>query len=129
MTDPVPSKDQVTQAWDDLNALVTFAYEQGFHEIGYSPLNVIDSALADARRENVRWENAHKILLSEIERLKRPAHEREPPHCSTCACGLAPEPAAVPDTVDFFMCCNRFIQHASTCKHAGAAQPPGDSHG
>jgi hypothetical protein len=22
----------------------------------------------------------------------KPAHEREPPHCSTCACGLAPEP-------------------------------------
>lgn len=26
----------------------------------------------------------------EIERLSRPAHEREPPHCSTCGCGLAP---------------------------------------
>jgi hypothetical protein len=24
--------------------------------------------------------------------LSKPAHEREPPHCSTCGCGLAPEP-------------------------------------
>lgn len=24
----------------------------------------------------------------------KPAHERESPHCSTCACGLAPEPPA-----------------------------------
>jgi hypothetical protein len=23
----------------------------------------------------------------EIERLSKPAHEREPPHCSTCECG------------------------------------------
>lgn len=39
-----------------------------------------------------RWENAHQILLAEIERLKRPAHEREGPHCSTCSC--PPYPAA-----------------------------------
>lgn len=31
----------------------------------------------------------------EIERLSRPSHEREPPHCSTCACGIASEPGAV----------------------------------
>jgi hypothetical protein len=35
----------------------------------------------------------------EIERLSRPVHEREPPHCSTCSCGLAPEPAAAPELV------------------------------
>lgn len=75
------------------------------------------------RRENGRWENAHKILLAEnerlrqtirgktfvtaepggdlvqqmrlvgyhdwasaVERLQRPAYEREPPHCPNCSC-------------------------------------------
>jgi hypothetical protein len=40
----------------------------------------------------------------EIERLRRPAHEREPPHCPTCECWKAdaqsapePEPALRPD--------------------------------
>ena len=28
--------------------------------------------------------------------VTKPAHEREPPHCSSCGCGLAPEPAAEP---------------------------------
>lgn len=42
-------------------------------------------------------------LQDEIKRLSRPAHEREPPHCSTCACGLAPEPAReYPDPVTAF---------------------------
>lgn len=33
-------------------------------------------------------------MLGEIERLSRPAHEREPPHCSTCECG-EPEKAGI----------------------------------
>lgn len=38
------------------------------------------------REDDRRWENAHKILLVEIERLKRPWHEREAPHCANCSC-------------------------------------------
>lgn len=35
------------------------------------------------------------FLRVELTRLSRPAHEREPPHCSNCSCGMtAPEPAA-----------------------------------
>lgn len=51
-------------------------------------------AWEEARRENIRWENAHKILLDKIERLKRPPHEREMPHCSTCSCPPYETPAA-----------------------------------
>ena len=70
-----PSKDQVSQAWDDLSRLVEFAYAQGFHELGYSPLNAIDTAMAEARRENARWENAHKILIADNDRLRRQVGE------------------------------------------------------
>lgn len=58
----------------------------------------------------LKLQNGHKILSDENDRFRKqiaelsvhaekwvkrattPAHEREPPHCSTCACGLAPEP-------------------------------------
>lgn len=43
-----------------------------------------DCASLDGERLQALWD--------EIDRLSRPAHEREPPHCSTCACG-AHEPA------------------------------------
>lgn len=38
-----------------------------------------DCASLDGERLQALWD--------EIDRLSRPAHEREPPHCSTCACG------------------------------------------
>lgn len=116
MSEQVPTKDQLSQAWDDLNGLVAFAYEQGFHELGYSPLNVIDNTLADARRENVRWENAHKVVMAERELwksrseringlvLRLNADEGLSPgalaglqRLAQAAGGAAPEPPAEPD--------------------------------
>jgi hypothetical protein len=118
MTDPVPSKDQV---WTNVRIMD----ELGDYDACLSPEHVrqlFENAhrlLQDLRREIVRWENAHKILLADIERhkrdvklleivgkeqeqriaeLKRPAHEREPPHCSNCSCGMtAPEPGVSVD--------------------------------
>lgn len=99
MSDPVPSKE-----CDYLAKL------QHSH-----PMVQLQREVEELRRDNRRWENAHKILLAEVERhkrdvklleivgkeqeqriaeLKRPAHEREPPHCSSCACGMTPEPEA-----------------------------------
>jgi hypothetical protein len=37
--------DQVEQALEDLEDLCQFSYEQGFHELGYNPLQVIKEAL------------------------------------------------------------------------------------
>lgn len=85
--------------------------------------------LAEQRRENVRWENAHKILLAEVERLKRPAHEREPPHCSTCGCGLAqppgddgPRPLWLNDRCHHEGCANPPVDGLSCAKHRGDGQ-------
>lgn len=40
-------------------------------------------------------------LFAEIERLSKPAHERESPHCSTCSCGMQPEPPAIAHSVRY----------------------------
>lgn len=42
------------------------------------------------------WRTVARQFLRAIERLSKPAHEREPPHCSSCSCGMtAPEPEAL----------------------------------
>lgn len=41
-----PSDDEVAQALQHLESLCEFAYEQGFHELGYNPLRIIRRALA-----------------------------------------------------------------------------------
>lgn len=99
MTDPVPSKElfpgEPTAPWDrkdlagpPLNE-AAWNYElRSYYERWQRGAR---EEIENLRRENVRWENAHKILLSENERFRRPAHEREPPHCASCACGMEPE--------------------------------------
>jgi hypothetical protein len=113
MSEHLPSKE-----WNDARIMD----ELGDYDACLSPERVeqiFENAhrlLQHLRRENVRWENAHKILLAEVERhkrdvklleivgkeqeqriaeLKRPAHEREAPHCSSCSCPPY-EPAAEP---------------------------------
>src|SRR5687768_6579024 len=70
MTDPVPSKEQ--------------SIAERLRAIARGVCTPIAVRLAQIEE-----------IADEIERLKRPAHEREPPHCSTCGCGLAPEPPAM----------------------------------
>lgn len=83
----VPSKDPLPEGWIPLS--------QGFrwiadHLMLKTPEFIINNwnckyidARIDMRTGSMRLEPGAK-----------PAHEREPPHCSTCGCGLAPEPAA-----------------------------------
>lgn len=35
------SKTQLTRALDDIQGLCEFAYEQGFHEMGYDPVKAV----------------------------------------------------------------------------------------
>jgi hypothetical protein len=86
MTDPVPSKELRADELTEFDAaLVTIAKRQ-FTEA--------NRCFSDAVCECVHCE-AGRTLIAEIERLKREitrvTGEREPPHCSTCSCGL-PEP-------------------------------------
>lgn len=64
-SEQLPKDSQLVKAWEEVNALVEFAYEQGFHELGYNPLNVIDSAMADLRASLRREENAVKVMAEE----------------------------------------------------------------
>lgn len=42
--------------------------------------------------------SAARLIVHLQDQLAKPAHEREPPHCSTCSCGMPAEPsAAEPD--------------------------------
>lgn len=139
MTEQVPSKkcfhDRFVDLWHEtIESIAKHTRRYG----GAADLfREADRDLAELRRENVRWENAHKVVMSERELWKgraeringivlrlnadeglssgalaglqrlaqaaggaapesKPAHEREPPHCSTCACGLAIEPPVTP---------------------------------
>lgn len=106
------------------------------------------------RRENVRWENAHKILLAENERLKRliQIHEQDIKMWATQADewkakATAPEPAAESALRNCLLLAmrNLHVKHPDSlaaknweaivrfCKEGGvepsplrAAQPPGD---
>jgi hypothetical protein len=51
--------------------------------------------------------------IAALKQLQKPPHEREGPHCSTCSCGLAPEP------------CAHLPKQAAWCPKC-SAQPPRD---
>ncbi len=62
-------------------------------------INIMDISLADAQ---VMYEASEAL-----KRLSRPASEREPPHCPTCACGLHPRANGVvplPDEESSLQC-------------------------
>lgn len=68
MSDPVPSKEEVPDLPSELRR-----FAKGC-ESGY-------------------WTGVFIEAAQELDRLQRPAHEREGPHCSSCSCGMtAPEP-------------------------------------
>jgi hypothetical protein len=78
MTDPVPSKDQLehaTKCFTEANR----CFSDGVCDCGNCEAGrALIAEIENLRRENVRWENAHRILLSEIERLRK---ERVPNVC------------------------------------------------
>jgi hypothetical protein len=67
MTDPVPSKELMPhwtcKTHGDFDARVAVGCPEC--------VRTMREQIADLKRDNVRWENAHKILLAEIERLKQ----------------------------------------------------------
>lgn len=103
MTDPVPSKDVLAVA---LTSEQEARAEQLVYDIGQDPyvahqfVRVIvhhADEIEHLRRENVRWENAHKILIAENERLQRQVTELSI-HAEKWvkrALGSVPEPAAM----------------------------------
>lgn len=125
MTDPVPSKERDTTqgalgelyGWLIDSANQSSPYDS---QMLMKAASIVGDRLAtpsdeieQLRQDCRRWENAHKIWLAESERLRKqvnelsihaekwvkrattPAHEREPPHCSSCSCGMTPEPDAL----------------------------------
>ena len=63
MSDPKASGDPVSRAIDDVRVLCEFAYQQGFHEMGYDPVNAIQEEIA-------RYENGRVILALELKSLR-----------------------------------------------------------
>jgi hypothetical protein len=95
MTDPVPSKKRDTPKTDAAAFMIEHAYskpvvpadfarnlerelDEAHEEIEYFETGCArkDEKIADLKRDNVRWENAHKILLAENERLRKECMER-----------------------------------------------------
>lgn len=97
--DPVPSKEEVLASFERIAQDIATQLAVEVNRLGKENERL--------REDCRRWENAHKILLADNERLRKqvgelsthaekwvkrattPAHEREAPHCSTCACGMA----------------------------------------
>lgn len=107
MTDPVPSKDLLPCPF--CGSAVAFCSDK-HHTCHYiicsgckvsvdlghvaDPDNECETLTQLQGRVAERWN---------VRPVQKPAHLREPPHCSTCACGLAPEPAReYPDPVTAF---------------------------
>lgn len=109
------SKDQVSEAAEIANSFIKYAYDQGMHEVGIDPVKELtdeidrlqhrleliapDGTLLPESCDGISArDETIKLLDQRIERLQRelakPAHEREPPHCSNCSCGLPAEPPA-----------------------------------
>lgn len=85
-----------------------------------------DSAgeIEDLRRENVRWENAHKILLAEIERLKKQLASFVKAN-SELAMSMTHEPGALRRAAEPHTCeCSACYEMRAIIN--GTAQPPGD---
>lgn len=138
------------------------------HTADLSGLEPSSTEVESLRRENVRWENAHKIVLADnerlkrqvdelsthaekwvkralagtedgsgpcdlvqqmrlagyhdwasaVERLQRPWHEREAPHCSTCECGLVDVGRAMQEAATDWLESKAFYEVMQAYRHA-----------
>ena len=48
--------DRVVEALQALKSLADYAYEQGYHEMGYDPLQVVRDEIDRLRTANAIWE-------------------------------------------------------------------------
>jgi lipopolysaccharide biosynthesis regulator YciM len=110
MTDHLPSKDV-----DDAPRPVWCEAVQD--DIYYA--SEIDPYIQRLREELAREVGTREARVAEIDALRRqlakPPHEREGPHCSTCACGMDPQQLEGPCPN-----CNQWVVLKATAK------PPGD---
>lgn len=84
-----PSKDEVwsdARVRDELRDYDLCLTPERVEQIFRQALGLIDR-----QREQIESLSIHAEKW--VKRALTPAHEREGPHCSTCGCGLAPEPA------------------------------------
>jgi hypothetical protein len=75
MNDSLPSNELLSQAWDDIDSLMEYAFDNGFHELGYDPARVISDEM-----ERVAQELAD--LKAAGSSAPEPSAVREYPHTS-----------------------------------------------
>jgi hypothetical protein len=92
------SNELLSQAWDDIDSLMEYAFDNGFHELGYDPARVISDEM--------------ERVAQELADLK-------------AAGSSAPEPCAVCDGVGGGVTRDGIESECSKCKGTGAGQPPG----
>jgi hypothetical protein len=51
MNDSLPSNELLSQAWDDIDSLMEYAFDNGFHELGYDPARVISDEMERVAQE------------------------------------------------------------------------------
>jgi lipopolysaccharide biosynthesis regulator YciM len=117
MSDQLPSKDV------DLPTLMAWLRDRHVQEAAagneWSYEGLIHAHIEHLQRELAREVGTREARVAEIDALRRqlakPPHEREGPHCSTCACGMEPEQLEGPCPN-----CNQWVVLKATAK------PPGD---
>lgn len=65
------SKEQVDHSLEDLETLSDYAYDNGFHELGYCPVKTVKAEIDRLQQDNARYENGRVVLLGEIDTLKQ----------------------------------------------------------
>jgi hypothetical protein len=68
--------DRVADALRDLTLLCQFAYENGFHELGYNPLDVLAARVAASNEalpadESASIKSAHALILNRLHEMQR----------------------------------------------------------
>jgi hypothetical protein len=141
-----PSKDEVwsdARIRDELRDYDPCLSQQHVERIFAQTLGLIERQQRDSGRDNdadyielLRASDPVEALKRENERLKaenaRITGEREGPHCSTCACGLAPEPPAeclTDERIEEFLGeLDGYCDRSEVVRKwfGRAAQPPGD---
>lgn len=150
MTDPVPSKDLVTEL-RATNNRPEFAqiYLRHLAQRAADEIESLQRQVEALSIHAAKWVTRALELQTNLARV---TGEREPPHCSTCGCGLAPEPAVTPserlrriafDLSDLAINPPRELNRTELAKIAArmlsasahvelgerTAQPPGDGEG
>lgn len=85
--------------------------------------------------------HAREVMRAELDRLRKPTHERDGPHCSRCSCGMEPceqLEGACPSCNQWIVLkcprqstvigCIHDSSPTTPCEVCYPSQPPGDGH-